>query len=296
MKKLPTVIDRALHPPKPVLLLLPPLVFSALIYIFVTERNDSVSAYPIYGMSAYCLTIIVLPLPRLLRNGKAAVMRRINGTAFGKRYVGDLAFRGSVGIYLGTAIDAFYVIFRLFMGIRYASVWFISVAVYYLVLGMIRLSLILSFRHRENVSELHCYRRTAWLLFVLNIPMGGMIALMVWANSGFTYPQYVIYLSAMYTFYTMAMSVVNLVKYRRLGSPILSAAKILNFIAALMSVLCLQTAMIAQFSAEGRGFRRTMNTVTGGVVWIGVILTAVYMLRHSKKAKDGVKTLEQIGE
>lgn len=80
--------------------------------------------------------------------------------------------------------------------------------------------------------------------------MGGMILMMIKTNSGFTYPGYVIYLSALYTFYTMGMSIGNLVKYRKLGSPILSAAKILNFVSAMMSVLGLQTAMISRFSKQ----------------------------------------------
>ena len=48
------------------------------------------------------------------------------------------------------------------------------------------------------------------LLFV-----GGMIVLMVRTNSGFTYPGYIIYLSALYTFYTMITVVVNVVKFRK---------------------------------------------------------------------------------
>lgn len=201
--------------------------------------------------------------------------------------------RGSVRLYQGMAVNFFYAFFRLAVGIRYTSVWFISMAVYYLVLGMLRLMLILGYRRRSRATGQWCYRRTAWLLFLLNIPMGGMIVLMVWANSGYSYPGYVIYLSAMYTFYTMAMSVVNLAKYRRLDSPILSAAKILNFIAALMSVLGLQTAMIAQFSAGNDVFRKTMNATTGGAVWIAVILTAVYMLHRSSKMNDEVNPVEQ---
>ena len=243
-------------------------------------------------MSAYCLTVLVLPLPRLIRNAKASVMRRINGMAFGGRYVNDLAFRGSISIYRGMTVNFLYVLFRIVVGIRYASVWFISMAVYYLVLGVLRLSLILSYRQKVNIDELRCYRRTAWLIFLLNIPMGGMITLMVLTNSGYSYPGYVIYLSAMYTFYTMVTSVINLVRFRRLGSPILSAAKVLNFIAALMSILGLQTAMIAQFSAESDNFRKTMNAITGGVIWLCVILTAVYMLHRSRKMQSEVKSVE----
>ena len=296
MKKALAILEKPLHPPKWVLFLVPPIVFAALIYIFISGQNDSALAYPIYGLSAYCLTIIILPFPKIIRIAKAGVMRRINGTAFGGRYANDLAFRGSVSIYQGMTVNFLYVLFRIVVGIRYASVWFITMAVYYLVLGVLRLSLILSYRHKADIDERHCYRRTAGLLFLLNIPMGGMIILMVLTNSGYSYPGYVIYLSAMYTFYTMIFSVINLVKFRKLGSPILSAAKVLNFVAALMSVLGLQTAMIAQFGAESDRFRKMMNAITGGVIWLLVILTAVYMLHRGRKMKDEVKSVEQIRE
>ena len=252
-------------------------------------------AYMIYCMSAYCLTIWVLPLPRLFRKAKASILHRLTGTMFGGKYIGDLAFRGSVSIYQGMMVNFLYVVFRIFVGIRYASVWFLTIAIYYLLLGIMRLSLILSYRNRNMKSELRCYRRTAWLLFLLNIPMGGMIVLMVLTDSGYSYPGYVIYLSALYTFYTIILAIVNLVKFRKLGSPILSAAKVLNFVAALMSLLGLQTAMISQFSTEGENFRRMMNAITGGGVWFSVILIAVYMLLRSRKMKE-VKSVDPLGE
>lgn len=294
MKKALAIFNKLLRPPKWVLLLAPPVVFAALIAIFLTGQNNSALAYLIYGLSAYCLTILIFPLPKRIRNAKASVMRRINRTAFGGRYVNDLAFRGSVSIYQGMTVNFLYALFRIVVGIRYTSMWFISMAVYYLVLAVLRLSLILNYRHKSKSVELRCYRWTAWLLFLLNLPMGGMILMMVLTNSGYSYPGYVIYLSAMYTFYTMVTSVINLVKFRRLRSPILSAAKVLNFIAALMSILGLQTAMIAQFSTEGENYRRMMNAITGGAVWLSVILTAVYMLYLSSKQRDEVKSDEQV--
>ena len=294
MKRVWTLLERLLHPPKWVLLTLPPIVFAALIYILLKGKN-SMPAYMIYCMSAYCLTIWVLPLPRLFRKAKANMIHRLTGTVFGEKYIGDLAFRGSVSIYQGMMVNLLYVVFRIFVGIRYASVWFLTIAIYYLLLGIMRLSLILSYRNRNMKSELRCYRRTAWLLFLLNIPMGGMIVLMVLTDSGYSYPGYVIYLSALYTFYTITLAIVNLVKFRKLGSPILSAAKVLNFVAALMSLLGLQTAMISQFSTEGEDFRRRMNAITGGGVWFSVILIAVYMLLRSRKMKE-VKSVDPLGE
>lgn len=294
MKNARHVLEHLLHPPKWVLLTLPPIVFAALTHVLL-QGEDSMPAYILYGVSAYCLTLWILPLPRLFRKVRAAVQCRLDGTAFGRAYRGSLAFRGSVGLYAGMAANLLYAVFRALAGIRFASVWFIAIAIYYLLLGILRLSLILSDRNRKRKTELRCYRRTAWLLFLLNIPMGGMIALMVLTDSGYSYPGYVIYLSALYTFYTMILAIVNLVRYRKLGSPILSAAKVLNLIAALMSLLGLQTAMISQFSPGEESFRRIMNAVTGGGVWCAVILIALTMLLRSRKMKEG-KSVDPLGE
>jgi len=290
MKKQPSVLHRILHPPKPLLFLLPPVVFSALVFLFLSGQNDHPAAYVVYGMSAYCLTVLILAVPGAYRTVKNAVMqsgaaRRITHSGLGDRYLHDADFRGCVSLCRGTAVNFLYVLFRLTVGILYASVWSVSMALYYLVLGALRLSLIVGYRRRGDGRGLRRFRRTAWLLFLLNIPMGVMIFLMIRTDAGFSYPGYVIYLSAMYTFYAAAHSVADLLKYRALRCPVLSAAKVLNFTAALMSVLGLQTAMITSFSAESGTFRQSMNTVTGTAVWFAVILTAVGMLLYSKKFK-----------
>ena len=220
------------------------------------------------------------------------IMRKVGNSKITERYLNDLAFRGSVSIYQGVVVNFFYVVFRIATGIRYASIWFISMAVYYLVLGGLRVYLIFCYRRRNPKLERRCYHTTAWLLFLLNIPMGGMIVLMVRTNSGFSYPGYIIYLSALYTFYTMMTSTLKLAKFRKLGSPILSAAKVLNFIAAMMSILGLQTAMISRFSENGESYRKMMNAITGGFVYSIVILIAVIMLLHNIKIRKKVETIE----
>ena len=297
MKKAKMMLHTLLHPAKWVLYSIPPAAFAALIFIFASEQTEGALAYPVYLMSAYSLAVLIAALPVLAKRirqhkanllNRSKLMQKIASSAFGNQYLHDPAFRGSVSIYQGMIVNFLYVLFRIAAGIRYASVWFISMAVYYMGLGGLRAYLISSYRRREAGGlsfEYCCYRRTAWLLFLLNIPMGGMIVLMVRTNSGFFYPGYIIYLSALYTFYTMAVSIVNLVKFRKLGSPILSAAKVLNFVSAMMSILGLQTAMISRFSVNGENYRRLMNAVTGGFVYGIVVMIAVYMLLHSRKIR-----------
>lgn len=298
MKRAKIIITRILRPPKRALLIVPLISFAALIFVFIYEKTESMLAYPIYCMSAYSLTVLCAAVPNVVRKTtqmikNSRIMRRISSVEIMDRYLADMAFRGKLSIYQGMTVNFLYTIFRAVTGIRYASAWFISMAVYYLILGIIRAYLIVCYKERHVKDENICYKNTAWFLFLLNVPMGGMIILMIQTDSGFSYPGYVIYLSALYTFYTLIIAVRNLVKFRRVGSPILSAAKVLNFIAAMMSILGLQTAMISQFSANGEGYRKMMNTITGGFVYSIVLAIAIYMLLYSRKVRKEAKCNEQ---
>ena len=293
------LLQKLLHPPGWVLIFVPLLSFAALAAVFIRQCPENILVYLIYSLSAYSLTIWLAALLGLTKRAKSAMMgnklmRKAAASPIMGRYFKDLAFRGSISIYQGIAVNLFYVAFRIMAAIRYASVWFLSMAVYYLVLGGLRAYLIVYYRRRTPELERRCYHTTAWFLFLLNIPMGGMIVLMVRTDSGFSYPGYVIYLSALYTFYTMITSAINLIRFRRLGSPILSAAKVLHFVAAMMSILGLQTAMISRFSENGENYRRMMNAITGGFVYCIVILIAIYMLLHGRYLRKKVESVEPI--
>lgn len=215
----------------------------------------------------------------------------------GARYRSDRVFRGKVGIYRGMTVNLVYSLFRGVMGVIYSSVWLLSTAAYYLVLGCIRLGLARAYRMKEARGgldyERRCYGRTAWLLLLLDIPMGGMIILMIVTETGSAYPGYTIYASAAYTFYIMTMSVLDVIRFRKLGSPILSAAKVLNSVAAMMSILGLQNALISTFSPENKDYLRLMNSLTGTGIYLLVIAIAIYMVSRSRKG--GAKR-EQVRE
>ena len=181
-------------------------------------------------------------------------------------------------------MNLLYAVFRLMTGVRYDSVWFISISVYYFALGGMRAYLTICLRlakDRDRDFERKCYRRTAKMLLFLNFPMGIMMTFMIVQNNGLAYPGYVVLLSAFYTLWSVVNSVVNLARFRKLGSLILSASKALNLAAAMMSVLGLQTALLPAFCESGER-RQSLNTVTGSGVYVGVIAVAGLMLIRSR--------------
>lgn len=286
-------IKKLLFPPGWVTCLLPPASFAVLIYVFLSEKQDTPLAYATYFFSAYGLTIWCVGAPRLYKHLKHEVahnetIQTVTAHPLVILYRRSPAFKAWVSIAIGLVINLLYTVFRLGMGLYYLSPWFISMGLYYLGLGILRLNLLKGFRNRLEgglAYEYRCYARTARHLFLLNIPMGGMILLMVFTDYGYNYPGVVIYVSAVHAFYMVITAFIRLGKNRELESPILMAASVLKCIEAMMSLLGLQTALITQFSENGKAFGQTMNAISGGVIYAMVIGAAVYMLIHARKKR-----------
>ena len=126
--------------------------------------------------------------------------------------------------------------------------------------------------------ELRYYRLCGIMLLVMNQALAGIVIFMVHQNKSFDYPGVLIYAMAAYSFYAVITAIVNIVKYRRYGSPVMLAARSVNLVAAMVSILSLETAMLARFGEDDERFRFVMTGATGGCVCTIVIGMAVFMI------------------
>lgn len=164
-----------------------------------------------------------------------------------------------------------------------------AVAVYYISFGVTRLLLVRSWRASQKLEsedgrrarELRGSRQCGCLMLAVHSGMMGMAVQLITEEHIIVYPGSVIYITAAYSFYLLTLSIVNLVKFRRLNSPVLSASKALNFAGALMSVFNLENAMTSRFSTDVE-FRRIMNTAVGLTVCLLELATAVFIIVRSQ--------------
>lgn len=259
-----------------------PLVLSAaalLVYVFVAGQKQTPLAYIAYAGSTYALAVTAAAIPGFART----IRSRIEAHPIGRKYLGNVVYRSTVSLYIGLTTNLLYAAFKLFTSWRYHSVWFGAIAVYYLLLGAIRLFLAGGVRRaaaQENSEQARIYalrrcRSCGYLMFGLNLAMAGMIVQMVWQNQAYHYPGYILYASAAYAFTSLTLSIIHWVRQRRMGNPLLYAIKTVGVAGSLMSLLALQTAMLAQFGGEDAVFRQVMNTTTGICVLVIVFLLTV---------------------
>ena len=119
-------------------------------------------------------------------------------------------------------------------------------------------------------------------MFLLNIAVTAIVIQMIHNAKYYEYPGTLIYAFAAYTFYSLISATINLIRYRSINRPILSAAKILSLANALISILALQTALFVQFG-DGESSILILNGITGSTVCLSIFIMAILMIVHSTK-------------
>ena len=270
--------------------------FVSVIYV-LTKEISGLPAYLSYFASAYALIILGLGIPGIVRSARHWIeyhplTRKILSIPAGRRYVENVKFRTEVSLGIGFTINLLYIVMKMVSGIYYRSTWFIALAVYYALLAVMRFLLL--YRKRWPIGkarqelELRRYRLCGYVLLMMNLALSGIVVFMVRYDRGYEYPGMLIYAMAAYSFYAVIIATINVVKFRRYGSPILSAAKTISLVAALVSILSLETAMLAQFGGEDDPmFRKVMTGATGGGVCVIILEMALLMIvKASKQLKQ----------
>ena len=282
------------------LFFLPPLLtvciavpsFALVIYVLDKGFRGPLP-YAVYVLSAYALVISITGGPGIIKKlvqrlKNHPLTRKMLRIPLVKRFVEDVRFRTSIFLHQGLLVNLLYIAMKLTSGIYYRSWWFLTLAVYYALLAVMRFLLLWRWGEIGMEMELRRYRLCGTVLLVVNAALAGMVILMVLQNQGYDYPGILIYAMAVYSFYAVITAIINVVRSRRHGSPVLLAAKAINLTAAMMSILALETAMITQFGGED-DFRKIMTAATGGGVCVIVLGMAVYMIVWSTKR---IKQLE----
>lgn len=120
-------------PPLPTLLISVP-AYGLVIYVLTGENVDPAVTYAAYFLSAYALIITITGMAgvvRLVRQGmeRHPLVRRLLGIPLVSRYLKEDMFRAGTALYQGFFINLLYAGIKMFSGILYRSVWFITLAV-----------------------------------------------------------------------------------------------------------------------------------------------------------------------
>lgn len=273
-----------LYPHLAVILCLLPIAIVLLVLSLVYLTPESILAILAYLLAFYVLLAICFRVPRMIVCFQS--FKRKN--KYLQKWFSDVHLRMNVALYTSLISNVAFAIFQLVLGFYNHSYLFVSMFVYYGLLGLMRFFLL---KHTRNYQaneavliETKKYTLCGWLLLVMNLALAVVVAFVILLNEKFQHHMIITIAMAAFTFLAFTLAIIDLVRYRKYQSPVYSAAKIINLIAACVSVLTLETTMLARFgTTENELFKRIILAVTGAVVIGCAITMAIIMIVQGYK-------------
>jgi len=273
-------MKKIFHPSNKFILIFCPIIFVLLALLFAFNYNEMWFSYIIYPLSAYSLIIIVIKVIKQIKK----VCEKLPTTSVLYKIIYDRKFSSRISLIISLIINILFSILKIVSSFLYLSIFDFAVGVYYILLSVIRFILLKKFKDKHTYQEeLEIYRNLGIFNLALNISMICMIVQMVFYDVSIKTDTIMVISSAAYTFYLLITSIVNVIRYRKYNSPILSAVKNLSFTVSLMSLFSLQTTMIVTFSNNDSDFPFVMNAITGSAVSLFVLLFSICMIVNSSK-------------
>lgn len=137
MEKAKRIFNKLMYPKGIVIFFCCILSGVLLFYSFYLGREDSVTVYISYVFSAYSLVILsVNIISKIVGKAKNAVYKN----KYTRVYMTDVFYRTKVSLCVSLTFNLCYAVVKFVYGCIEHSVWFGSVAVYYIILSLLRFS------------------------------------------------------------------------------------------------------------------------------------------------------------
>ena len=210
---------------------------------------------------------------------------------FTNRLTNDYLFRTVLFTFPGMGLNVVFAVFNSIIGVTSRSFWYGLLAVYYLLLSVMRFAAILYTHYkRKNISEqdkarreLKIYKSCGYLLTVISFGLVAAVLVLVFQRTEKSYPGSLIYIVALYTFWKLSISVVNVTKAHKIKSPQLIALRNIGHADALVSMISLEVSMLTMFGSANDRVAKTVYAISGGFVCIAVFVLGTFMIRDTKK-------------
>lgn len=232
-----------------------------------------------------------------MKREKKPVKERVNTVLdrhpMARHMIDDKEFRSMRIALIGFIMNVIFAVFNGSIGIYARSAWNGSMAFYYILLSVMRFSVI-RYNHtvagrrktmRMHQNEINIYRNTGILISVMSIGLGGAVILLVNVEGGKQYPGFTIYAFALYAFIKIGMAIKNRIQASLKNRPILIAAKTISYIDAWVAILMLQTALLEAFGNMSSELSKMLNGATGTAVWLITLTTGIFGIFSSMKMK-----------
>lgn len=182
-------------------------------------------------------------------------------------------------------VNLAFALYNCVLGIASFSWWFIAVGAYYIVFGIMRMSIIM-FSAKNRKNEMFIMRFSGIMIFVLSVVLCGIVYMTINQYGAVKYHEIAMITIALYAFIKLSLAIYDFVKSRKNRIPYIKTLRSIAFADSVVSIYSLQRSMLVSFDGMTEANIILFNTLSG----IGMCLIVVCIglnLIYGKENKNG---------
>ncbi len=171
-------------------------------------------------------------------------------------------------------------VYNAVLGAINRSFWYLALAAYFIVLGVMRFAVVLTERKitANDISQSFIMRFTGALLIFMGITLAGITYISVSDKTGDRHGEIVMIVMAVYAFTKITLAIINLVKVKKSNSSTVRVLRNISFADAAVSIFSLQRSMLVSFDGMSADDIFLMNGLTGTAVYILIFLLGINLV------------------
>ena len=259
----------------------------ALVWVFVKGLENWWPVYTLYALSAYTLTAVCIKLPGIIKKIIHWIQNHPKTVAILKN--SELRFK--LELYFEQFLNFAYGIFKIASGVILGSAWLGCDGIYNLTQALIQLFQILRRRKPGTiVQQWKSYRFCGVLILLMHLTLIGIVFQMVNWNRAEEAGQIMVIATAVFAFYKITTSFIDIVKDRKHPHPVDSSIRMLDLAQSIFAIFSLQATMFHAFGT-GAPWEHFLNIITGCVACLLIVSMGFYMIRRGNRE---IKKLQEI--
>lgn len=269
----------------------PLIIVVLMVWAFLFDGHDHPFSSVAYIACGWAFLVVLVWMVRHPIGAGLRILRE--KCRFFDRLMTDPDYRLHVSTALGFALYLIWGAFSLASSFFFASTWLFVLGVYFLLFGVMRAMIFLQLVSGDYTIEKGCrIERVCGILLIASVlVLSGIVTHVMSGSGGYKYEGDLIYMMALFVFYSLISSIVSYVRLKS-EDPIISTIRRINLSVALVALFALETAMLATYGVtpEDEQLSFVMPIITGTVI---AIVMTVLGIRSIIKANSRLQ-LEQI--
>lgn len=185
-------------------------------------------------------------------------------------------------------INLIYATYNFVLGIASYSWWFITIGAYYVILSIMRISVIV-FSVKDRKNNKFIMKFSGIMIFILSIVLCGIVYMTIEQFGAVKYPKIAMITIALYAFVKLILAICGLIKTGQNSSPNIKTLVSIAFTDAVVSIYSLQRSMLVSFDGMTDANIVIFNTLSGIGMCIIIICIGLNLVVEKENRNGKIK-------